>query len=190
MTHLSILSGSFKGRLLKTPKGDATRPTTALLRKSVFDRLRPTIEDSCFLDLFAGTGAMGIEALSAGALCATFIESHKEALSCIKQNLITVKAENRSTVLNGDVLKILKRLKTSFDIIYADPPYEKADYNREILTYLDSSTILKPEGLVMLEEGAVSFSNLSQIALNHLQHLESRLFGKSILHTFVLRSKR
>ena len=90
---LRVLGGKFRGRLLQSPRGSQTRPTTSMLRKAVFDILQNSIEDFRFLDLFAGSGAMGIEALSRGAKHATFVESHKDALRCINANLATLKLE-------------------------------------------------------------------------------------------------
>ena len=84
---LRIIGGKFKGRLIKTPKGEKTRPTSAILRKAVFDICQNQITDARFLDLFAGSGAMGLEALSRGASHATFVERDKHSVSCLKENL-------------------------------------------------------------------------------------------------------
>ena len=110
MTSLHVIGGSLRNRSLKTPKGDQTRPTTAILRKAVFDIVRPYIEGATFLDLFAGSGAMGIEALSCGASHATFIDQNRSAIQCIRENLQSLKIENKATVIQGSAVSILKRL--------------------------------------------------------------------------------
>lgn len=184
MSNLHLLSGRFRGRPLKSPKGNKTRPTTALLRKSVFDSLRPCMEEALFLDLFAGSGAMGLEALSGGAAHATFVDESREAIRCIEENISLLHVQNETTVIQGDVLKILKRLTTSFDIIYSDPPYEKAALQCEILTVLDQSPLLKPGCWVLLEEGYPSQLQLKEVSLQHLVYRDSRNFGKSLLHRF------
>src|SRR6185437_12636332 len=163
ITHLNILSGEFRGRPLKSPKGNQTRPTTALLRKSVFDSLRPYLEEAIFLDLFAGSGAMGLEALSAGAKHATFVDASREAIRCIRENISLLKVEEKTTVIQGDVLKVMKKLKSPFDVIYCDPPYEKAALHLDILPFLDQSPLIHPGTLLLLEEGSPSKLHLDQI---------------------------
>ena len=92
---LRILGGTFRNRLLKSPKGEQTRPTLAVMRKSVFDILQTQIEGAAFLDLYAGSGAMGLEALSRGASHATFVDANRFALSCIEDNICLLKVENQ-----------------------------------------------------------------------------------------------
>ena len=189
MTHLNIIGGSLRSRLLKSPKGDKTRPTTALARKAVFDMLAPEIEGARFLDLFAGSGAMGIEALSRGATHATFVENGKEAFSCIRDNLKTFKLEGQSTLLSYDVKKALEMLGKKgelFDIIYCDPPYTLASIHLEVLSFLDKQPLLKPGGTLFLEEGVPSSLDLQKPSLAHLVLKDSRRFGKSLVHRYLM----
>lgn len=156
-----------------------------MLRKAVFDIVQNTIEGTRFLDLFAGSGAMGIEALSRGATHATFVESHKEALKCIKANLASLKLENEAAVYSYDVFDVLKKLEKKgevFDIIYADPPYHITTIYTELLTYLDSSTLLAKGGLLFLE--SLSPSPLKPLELKHLLSVDQRRFGTSLLHQY------
>lgn len=182
---LRILGGKFRGRLLQAPRTSQTRPTTSMLRKAVFDILQTVIEDTTFLDLFAGSGAMGIEALSRGAKHVTFVENHRDALRCIRQNLSTLQLEPQSTLYPLDVFDTLKKLEKrgqTFDIIYADPPYHKVSLYLELLSYLDSSPLLTPNGLLFLESPAPSpFKNPS---LQHLVPIDERRFSTSLLYQY------
>ena len=181
MTHLNIIGGSLRSRALKSPKGDKTRPTTALVRKAVFDMLAPEIEGARFLDLFAGSGAMGIEALSRGAAHATLVENGKEALNCIRDNLSVLKLETQATILTYDVKKALETLakkNAEFEIIYCDPPYALASIHLEILSFLDAHPLLVKGGSLFLEEASPSFLDVQKIALKRLVYKDSRRFGK------------
>ncbi len=185
---LTIISGSLRSRALKSPKGEKTRPTTALVRKSVFDMLAPEIDGASFLDLFAGSGAMGLEALSRGAAHATFVENGKEAFSCIKDNLTTFNLIQQATLLSYDVKKALETLSkkgSTFDIIYCDPPYSLASIHLEILSFLDTHPLLKLSGTLFLEEGVPSSLDLKKLSLSHLIHKDTRRFGKSLLHRYI-----
>lgn len=186
MTTLHVIGGTLRNRPLKAPKTTLTRPTTAILRKSVFDIVRPFIQGATFLDLFAGSGAIGIEALSNGASHATFVDQNQEAIRCIHENLKTLKLEEQAAVIQGSVMSVLKRLKTSFDLIYCDPPYDKAALHLEILAFLDASSLIKSGGYVFLEEAYPSKLDLDKLPLKNLLHKNSRHFGKSLLHQFMI----
>ncbi|MBS0615172.1 MAG: 16S rRNA (guanine(966)-N(2))-methyltransferase RsmD [Verrucomicrobia bacterium] len=179
MAHLQILSGKLKGRSLQSPRGEQTRPTTAILRKSVFDTLRPYLEGAHFLDLFAGSGAMGIEALSNGAAHATFVENHPLALKALRHNLQTLELEKHSTVLAMDAETALKKMHAPFDVIYSDPPYEST-FHTLLLPFLGTHSLLRPEGFLFLEEG----KETPYQSLPHLQFVRTRNFGDSYLHHF------
>jgi 16S rRNA (guanine966-N2)-methyltransferase len=180
---LRVLGGKYRSLLLQSPRGAQTRPTTSMLRKAVFDIMQNSIEGTHFLDLFAGSGAMGIEALSRGASHATFVESHKDALRCIKANLAALKLE--AAVYSYDVFDALKKLEKkgeTFDIIYADPPYHITTIYEELLSYLDSSKLLTKGGTLFLE--SLSPSPLKKMELKHLVPIDQRRFGTSLLHRY------
>lgn len=182
---LRVLGGKYRSLLLQSPRGAQTRPTTSMLRKAVFDMVQSSIEGSRFLDLFAGSGAMGIEALSRGAATATFVESHKDALRCIKANLAALKLE--AAVYSYDVFDVLKKLEKkgeTFDIIYADPPYHITTIYEELLSYLDRSSLLSKGGTLFLE--SLSPSPLKKLELQHLVPIDQRRFGTSLLHQYRL----
>ncbi|MCB1110478.1 MAG: RsmD family RNA methyltransferase, partial [Chlamydiia bacterium] len=115
---MRLTGGFLKNHSLKTPKGVATRPTSEKLRQSVFNICQHAIKDAHFLDLFAGSGAMGIEALSRGAAEATFIEKNPSALKALRENLMDLDLSPLATLHAGDVLTLLKKLKgKTFDLI-------------------------------------------------------------------------
>jgi 16S rRNA (guanine966-N2)-methyltransferase len=118
---MRVIGGEFRSRRLKSIPGDATRPTPDRLRETLFDILAPRIEGAIFLDAYAGTGAVGIEALSRGAKHAIFLEKDRFAVEAIRENLASLKLERRSTVVKGGVLLTLG--KSQADIVFLDPPY-------------------------------------------------------------------
>lgn len=186
---MHILAGKFKGRLLKTPKGQTTRPTTSLVRKAVFDMVSPIIREASFLDLFAGSGGMGIEAFSRGAAHVTFVEKDPKALQAIATNLKAFKIEERAfTLLKGDVLALLKRLvkrEKEFEIIYIDPPYELAPILLpELLKLIDSSSLLTQGGILFVEAGSHISFPLASLNFPQLHFKESRRYGMTLLHIF------
>lgn len=179
---MQIIAGAYKSRQLKTPKGRATRPSSSRLREALFNILQGTIEGACFLDLFAGSGAVGLEALSRGAREAVFIEKEREAARCIKQNIAALEVGGRASLFTGDLFSLLGRLRKSFDIIFADPPYESGPLSGRLLQLIDETELLKPGGLFLLEESektAIEAEGLKSLSL-----LERRRFGTSALLQF------
>jgi 16S rRNA (guanine966-N2)-methyltransferase len=182
-----IVAGNFKNRELKSPPGDKTRPTTGLLRKALFDICRPQIEGARFLDLFAGTGAMGLEALSRGAKSACFVEAEGRAAEVIRRNIQTLGVEKSSQLLKGDALVMLNRLiklKEQFDLIYVDPPYEMKIYH-EVIALIDKSALLAAEGWLFVEEGNPPQIDPKKLQLSSLTYIEARRYGNSTLHLFL-----
>jgi 16S rRNA (guanine(966)-N(2))-methyltransferase RsmD len=121
---LRIFGGQFKGRVLKSPKSETTRPTQGIVREAVFNICQELTQGARFLDLFAGSGAMGLEALSRGASHATFVERDKHSVSCLKENLTLLNLTDRAQVFPIDAHAALNKITQSFDIIYIDPPYD------------------------------------------------------------------
>lgn len=188
MNSLYIIGGAFKNRKLQTPKGSTTRPTTAILRKAVFDIVASIIDDASFLDLFGGTGAMGLEALSRGAKHATFIEQDQKALAAIFANIELLQVEKQTTVLAQDIQKGLQNLQkkqtSPFSIIYCDPPYDKASLLKPIVEFLDQSSLIQKETRIFLEEGYPSLTQIDELKLKRIQHKNTRRFGNSLLHQY------
>jgi len=150
---LRILGGSLKGHPIKTPKTLATRPVTSLLRKSMFDTCQFFIENARVLDAFAGSGAIGLEALSRGASFAYFIDTNPIAIRCIKENLESLKLSAQARLLKQDAFQFLETYEGDpFDILFLDPPYPIGlpGYTR-LIEILSSSKAVIPSSHIFLE---------------------------------------
>ena len=151
---MRVIAGSARRLLLKTIEGMDTRPTTDRIKETLFNMLNTQIPGCTFLDLFSGSGAIGIEALSRGAKQAFFVESNPEAVSCIRENLSRTHLEEGALVLNCDVIAGLKKLEgrnPRFDIIFMDPPYGLG-LEYEVLAHLKDSSILTEDTRIIVEE--------------------------------------
>ena len=119
-----IIAGEFKGRRLKTPATGKVRPTADRVREAWFSILQRSVRGARALDLFAGSGALGLEALSRGAVTADFVEVHRLALASLKANITTLKVQDRATIHRVDALKFAEKLHPGqYDVAFADPPY-------------------------------------------------------------------
>ncbi len=150
---MRVIAGSARSLNLKTIKSLGTRPTTDRIKETLFNILQNDIERCVFLDLFSGSGAIGIEALSRGAKSAYFVENNKEALKCIDENLTHTKLKDNATVLGYDVLMAIDRLEAeniTFDIIFMDPPYEK-EFEKKVLIRLKASNVADNNTLIIIE---------------------------------------
>lgn len=150
---MRVIAGKARRLPLVAPEGRDTRPTTDRIKETLFNILQDEIPGCHFLDLFSGSGGIGIEALSRGAREAVFVEFGKEALACIRANLKKTKLADQAVVLPVEVtygISKLEKMGKTFDIIYADPPYRK-DFEPKILNLLADSGIVKPGTLVVLE---------------------------------------
>lgn len=153
---MRIIGGTHGGRRIKTVRGSSVRPTSDRLRETLFNILGPLIEESAFLDLCAGSGAAGLEALSRGACSATLVERGHEARSCIRENFTALGLAERALVLGCDVLTGLRRLEKEgrrFDIVFFDPPYSSNLYE-PVLTRLGSGKLLATGAVVVVEHRA------------------------------------
>jgi 16S rRNA (guanine(966)-N(2))-methyltransferase RsmD len=155
---MRVIAGTYRSRILKSLKGLALRPTSDRLRETLFNVLAPNIAGSRFVDLFAGTGAIGIEALSRGAAEVVFIENHAPAATLIRRNLESLGVNTGVTVLAVDALRGLAMLATrkmeaapGFDYVFLDPPYAAAEDYARVLEFLGSATLLAPGAIVIAE---------------------------------------
>ena len=146
---IRITGGKNRSRLLDTPNTNLTKPTMDKVREAVFSALGERVYDARVLDLFAGSGSYGLEALSRGAKEVTFVDSSIEAIKVIKQNCEKLHEENVE-ILNSDVLGYLNQNSQEFDIIFADPPY-KIDIYEEMVKTLIERHILASNGIIVLE---------------------------------------
>ena len=180
---LRILGGEFKGRRLKVPKSSLIRPTSSLVRKSLFDICSYQINQGRFLDVFAGSGSIGIEALSRGASQAIFIEKQKYFAKIIQDNLSLLQITDKSRLLVGDALYFLKRFLQkveAFHCIYLDPPYQSS--LDKYLAVIDSGNLLAANGLFFVETDKKELSYQFQ----KLKLKDCRKFGSTYLYQFEL----
>jgi 16S rRNA (guanine(966)-N(2))-methyltransferase RsmD len=155
---MRVIAGTYRSRVLKSLKGLAIRPTSDRLRETLFNVLAPNMAGSRFVDLFAGTGAIGIEARSRGAAEIVFIENHSPATTLIRRNLESLGIHSGATVLAVDALRglamLVARKKVSepgFDYVFLDPPYAAAEDYARVLEYLGSADLLAPGAIVVAE---------------------------------------
>ena len=149
---MRVIAGSARSLLLKTKKGSNTRPTTDKIKETLFNMISADIYDAFVLDLFAGSGAIGIEALSRGAYKAVFIEKDREALRYIKENLKHTRLDDRALVISADVFKALENLSVerAFDVVFIDPPYNK-EFEVKVLKVLEKADYINSNTMIIIE---------------------------------------
>ncbi len=148
---MRVIAGVFKGRRLDTPSGHRTRPTADQVRIALMDTLMPWLPDAHVLDLYAGAGGVGLEALSRGAAHVTFVESDVRALAALRKNVETLRVRPRSRLVRGDVRREVGRLQGArFDIVFLDPPYE-SDLVAATLVRVGAGDVTVPGSLVVAQ---------------------------------------
>jgi 16S rRNA (guanine966-N2)-methyltransferase len=161
---MRVIGGTYRSRRLIAPRGLATRPTSDRLRETLFNVLAPRIEGAVFADLYAGSGAVGIEALSRGARLVYFVDNAPPAVSAIRENLATLEIRSGFKIESGSVSGTLRRLSESSPdagtdercaIIFLDPPYAAEDAYTHTLTSIgqQAESLLTPNGIVIAEHG-------------------------------------
>ena len=177
---MRVIAGSAKRIQLKTLDGLDTRPTTDRIKETLFNMIAPTIYDSVFLDLFGGSGGIGIEALSRGAREAVFIENNPKAMACIKENLKNTRLEAKALTLTRDVMAALYQLEV-FDFIYMDPPYDRV-LEKRVLEYLAGSELVYEDTVIIVEASReTDFSYLEGLGFSMLKEKEY----KTNKHVFI-----
>lgn len=163
---MRVIAGSARRLQLKTIEGMDTRPTTDRIKETLFNMLNPYIAGSLFLDLFSGSGAIAIEALSRGAKKAYLVETNKKAVACIRENLNHTRLAEQAEVMTMDVLSAIRMLngrQMVFDYIYMDPPYRRG-LEREVLTELAHSYIVGEDTQIVVEAALhTDFSYLEEL---------------------------
>jgi len=178
-----VISGTAKGHKLKTVKGITTRPTSDRVKESLFNIITPFIMDSEVLDLFAGTGSLGIEALSRGARLAVLVDKSRECCDIIKENLVHTKLQEKCTVYNADFVDIVARMAgegRKFDIILLDPPYNK-NFIQEMLKILMKNDIIRNNGILIAEHRIDDTLPESE---GMLKIADKRVFGDTVLSIY------
>ena len=150
---MRVITGTARGRRLKELKGQQTRPTTDKVKEAVFSAIQFEVESARVLDLFAGTGQLGIEALSRGAAHAVFVDNRKEAVELIRENLALTDLAQKGQVLCSDALGYLQAGREAFDLIFLDPPYA-APLLEQALESIARFDILASDGIIIAESPA------------------------------------
>ncbi len=180
---MRVISGKAGGLRLESVKGQAVRPTADRIKESLFNIIRPVVCDAYVLDLFAGTGALGIEALSRGARFATFVDKSKECVSVIESNLRHTKLSGQAEVYLSsfeDGLRRLAKMERRYDLIFLDPPYGKGfEYKAvEILTYFK---LINADGIIVIENEQ---KDVLPETLYYLKKVDVRSYGRTALNFF------
>lgn len=180
---LSILGGLYKGRKLLSPRSKVTRPTLGKVREALFSICQQEIVGAHLLDLFAGSGAIGLEALSRGALHVSFVERERSALTTLRANISSLGVEKQTSVYPANVRTLLPTLSETFDLIYADPPYdpERGEVATELLLLVDAHPhLLAEEGRFFLETRSHDLPDLHHFFLKN-----QRRFGATLLYEYL-----
>jgi 16S rRNA (guanine966-N2)-methyltransferase len=149
---MRIISGELKSRKIQFPKNKLTRPMTDRSKETVFNILSTLVQGKHVLDLYAGSGSLGLEALSRGALDVTFVDQGDWAIKVIKQNLEDLKLARKATVIQGDVLRTIEKLRKSgqgYSLVFVDPPFNQGLVKKTLIK-LDQSGIVQPFGQVVV----------------------------------------
>lgn len=171
---MRIITGEYRGRKLETPIGYDVRPTTDKVKEAIFNLLMNDTWDSVVVDLFAGTGNLGLEALSRGARRCYFCDNSRDSLRLIKTNIEKCKAQEKSIVLAGDYLKALSRIKEKVQVFLLDPPYKDGLYER-CLKEIDTLDLLDEDGIIIAEHGV---RDQVPEAVGNLVKVREKKYGK------------
>ncbi|KAA0241891.1 MAG: 16S rRNA (guanine(966)-N(2))-methyltransferase RsmD [Candidatus Brocadia sp. AMX2] len=194
---MRVIAGSARGIYLSSVKGSSTRPIPDRIKGSLFNILADVIPGSRALDMYAGTGAIGIEALSRGAKSCVFVENDWSAVQVIKKNLEATRLQGKARVLSYDVFEIvpyLEKNNVEVDLIFASPPYPligKSSYRDKLLilfSSLCSKQIIQPEGLIMLQHRKTDFELVSEGF--SIELFDIRIYGDTQLSFFKNTMKR
>lgn len=179
---MRVISGKNRGTKLEAPEGMHTRPTTDRIKETLFNIIAFDIPGCKFLDLFSGSGAIGIEALSRGAVKSVFIDNNSNAINCINKNLQKTGLQNLATVYNIDICSGLQKLANQsekFDIIFMDPPYNLEGLN-EIFDLIASKELLSENGYIILENA----SEAMKITNEKLELVREKVYKTTTLSFF------
>ena len=176
---LRVIAGSAKGRRLRMVKGDVTRPIRDQVKEALFNILGAAVNDSDFLDLFAGTGSVGIEALSRGAAQATFIEKHPAALQAIRENLELTEFTDRARIIQLDVFEWIKRQAgRTYDFVYVAPPQDSKFWSKALRKLDENVELMNLDAWVIAQINPKEYRPLE---LDTLVEFDQRSYGRTNL---------
>jgi len=175
---MRVTTGSARGRVLKSVPGDTTRPITDIVKQAVFNILQDDVQGSSWLDLFAGTGAVGIEALSRGATDATLIDNEPAAIDTIKDNLASTRLVERARVVRQDAFRFLRGAPREFDFIYVAPP-QYAGLWAKAMQALDAAPgWLSEHGEIIVQ---IDPSEFQALVMKNFELVDERKYGKTLI---------
>ena len=182
---MRVIAGKARRLLLKTIEGNDTRPTTDRIKETLFNMINNDVPGARFLDLFAGSGGIGIEALSRGAEFCAFVENNPKAANCIRDNLLHTRLNEDALVLESGFNTALKKLegKGAFDIVFMDPPYASG-YEKQVLEYFSDSDLIIDDTVIIIEAALdTDFSWVTDMGYG----IEREKLYKTNKHIFVSR---
>ncbi|NMC63284.1 MAG: 16S rRNA (guanine(966)-N(2))-methyltransferase RsmD [SAR324 cluster bacterium] len=175
---MRVIAGSAKGKVLKSVPGDSTRPISDRVKTAFFDTIRPELSNMKVLDLFAGTGSVGIEALSQGAEHAVFVELNKKAIRIIEDNLSSTGLKCKALVLNQDAFLFLKNNKRVFDLIYVAPPQYQALWQMALHHIAERPNLVSEGGLVVAQ---IDPKEYEELFLEDFREERQKKYGNTLL---------
>ncbi|MCM1105779.1 MAG: 16S rRNA (guanine(966)-N(2))-methyltransferase RsmD [Blautia sp.] len=184
---MRIIAGTARSLPLKTPAGMDTRPTTDKIKETLFNVLQAEVPGAYFLDLFAGSGQIGLEALSRGAAYCVFVENNRRAVKCVEENIAFTKFDKQSRLMASDVLLALQSMEGhyTFDLIFMDPPYGRG-LEEEVLRFLSASSVCKPDAQMIVEAALdTDFGYLKELGFSIFKTKKYR----TNMHVFIQKSR-
>lgn len=171
---MRIIAGELKGRKLQTPADDRIRPTADKVKEAVFSMVSSHLPGSLVVDLFAGTGNLGLEAISRGARCVYFVDRDRRSIALVQENVRHCGVEDQSVILCADYASALQRLTEPVDLFLLDPPYDSGSLEK-CLHHIDREDLLAEDGWIVAEHRATE--DLPE-KIGHLQKIKVRKYGK------------
>jgi 16S rRNA (guanine(966)-N(2))-methyltransferase RsmD len=186
MGNLRIIGGSARGIRIQSVPGDTTRPITDRVKESLFNIIGVDIVDSAFLDLFGGTGSVGIEALSRGAASVTFVDLNTKPISTIRANLLTTHLEKKAQVIQADAFRFLSTApQKPYDYIYIAPPQYRQLWIQALNTTDQAPRLLSPDAWVIVQIHPIE---LEEVSLTNLVEFDRRKYGSTVLLFYRLKA--
>lgn len=174
---MRVITGEYKGRKLEAPEDYNVRPTTDKVKEAIFDIIMNDVYGSVCMDLFAGSGSLGIEALSRGADKCYFCDSDRNSIRLIKKNIAIVGAKEKSVVIAGDYKKALRRADEKIDVFFIDPPYESGLYET-CISQIDILDLLSDDGIIITEHDT-RFAMPDSVG--NIVKVKERKYGRTML---------